>query len=433
MHLLFLTDNFPPETNAPATRTYEHARRWVRAGHRVTVVTGAPNFPRGVVHDGYRNRWFARETVDGIDVVRVKTYISANAGTVRRMLDYLSFMVAGFLGAFAVGRVDRVVATSPQFFTAVAGWAVAAVRRKRFVFEVRDLWPASIAAVGAMRESRFLRAMERVELFLYRRAWRVVVVTDAFRRDLEARGVHPAKIAVVTNGVDLDVYRPRAADADLARRYDTNGRFVVGYLGTHGMAHALTNVLDAAERLRDRDDVLFLFVGEGAAKEELVRERERRGLTNVAFHPAAPKDEMPRLWSLCDLALVHLKDTPVFETVIPSKIFEAFGSGRAVLFAGPTGEGSRVVDAADAGRCVPAEDPDALADAVRALADDDGERGRLAANAARAARAYGRDALAAAMLDVLEGTVADRASAPIVVDAPGLARPSGERSAGRAA
>jgi len=403
MHILFLTDNFPPETNAPATRTWEHARRWVRAGHRVTVVTGAPNFPRGIVHEGYANRWFAREELDGIQVIRVKTYISANSGTLRRMLDYLSFMVMGFLGALVPRKPDLVVATSPQFFTAVAGWAVAAVRRKRFVFELRDLWPASIAAVGAMQESRYLRNMERVELFLYRRAWRIVAVTSAFKRDLIARGIDGDKIAVVTNGVDLETYAPRERDDVLARRYGVEGRFVVGYLGTHGMAHALENVLDAAEQLREREDIHFLFVGDGAAKAQLVREAERRGLSNVSFHPSVAKHEMPGLWSLCDAALVHLKNTPVFETVIPSKIFEALGSGCPVLFAGPAGEASCIVDDAECGVCVPAEDARALAAAAQQLADAGDDHARFAANAHASAPRYGRAELAAHMLEVLEG------------------------------
>jgi putative colanic acid biosynthesis glycosyltransferase WcaI len=411
MHLLFLTDNFPPETNAPATRTYEHARRWVRAGHRVTVVTGAPNFPAGELHPGYRNRWFAREELDGIQVIRVKTFISANQGTFLRMLDYLSFMVMGFLGALVPRKPDLVVATSPQFFTAVAGWAVSALRRKRFVFELRDLWPASIAAVGALRENRALAALERIELFLYRRAWRIVAVTAAFKRDLIARGIDGAKIAVVTNGVDLEAYQPRERDADCAREYGASGRTVVGYLGTHGMAHALENVLDAAELLRERDDVHFLFVGDGAAKAGLVGSCRTRNLHNVSFHDPVAKAAMPALWSICDLALVHLKDTPVFETVIPSKIFEALGSGRAVLFAGPEGEGSRIVREADCGACVPAEDPVALAQAITRLADDGIERARLAQNARMAAPAFGRDALAARMLEVLCGGDVERVDA----------------------
>lgn len=402
MHVLFLSDNFPPETNAPATRLHEHARRWVRAGHRVTVVTCAPNFPRGEVFEGYRNRWLTRETIDGIEVWRVKTFIAANSGFLLRTLDFLSFMVMGVLGGLLPRRPDLVVASSPQFFAAVGGWALAALRRRPFVFEVRDLWPASIAAVGAMRQSRLLRLLERVELFLYRRAARIVTVTHAFRDDLVARGVPADKIDVVTNGVDLERYVPRERDPGVAREFGVEGRFVVGYLGTHGMAHALGNVLDAAERLRDLDEVRFLFVGSGAAKADLVTEAQRRGLTNVIFRDPQPKERMPELWGLCDVALVHLKDMPVFETVIPSKIFEGMGMARPVLLAGPDGEAAGIVRDTGCGLWVPPEDPEALAEAVQRLATDGALRRRLAAASLAAAPAYSRDTLAARMLASLE-------------------------------
>src|SRR5438874_781980 len=202
MRILFLSDNFPPGGNAPATRVYEHAIRWVPSGDEVTVVTCAPNFPVGKLFPGYRNAWRQVETVDGIRVVRVKTYITANEGFLRRTLDYLSFMLMGFAMALFEGRPDVVVATSPQFFCALAGWAVSVARRRPFVLELRDLWPASIVAVGAMRRSGVIRALERVEMFLYRRATAIVAVTESFRRELIARGVDGRKIHVVVNGVD---------------------------------------------------------------------------------------------------------------------------------------------------------------------------------------------------------------------------------------
>lgn len=402
MHILFLTDNFPPETNAPATRTFEHARAWVRAGHRVTVITCAPNFPQGRVHEGYANRWRSREVVAGIDVVRVWTYVAENKGLVRRTLDHASFGLNGALAALGGPRPDVLVATSPQFFAAVGGWTAAALRRVPFVFELRDLWPASIAAVGALKPGPALAGLEKLERFLYRRASAVVAVSDAFRRDLAARGIDERKIHVVTNGVDLSSYAPRKRDEDLARTLGLGGRFVVGYLGTHGMAHALDNLLDAAEFARGDDRIRFLFAGDGAARASLVADARRRGLPNVVFAPHFPKDAMPALWSICDVALVHLRDTPVFETVIPSKIFEAFGMGVPVLYAGPDGEASNIVRRAGAGPCVAPQDPVALALAIRALADDPAQRARHAANAAGAAPQYDRDALALRMLAILE-------------------------------
>lgn len=401
MHVVFLSDNFPPETNAPAARVFEHAREWVRAGHRVTVVTCAPNFPRGVLYPGYENSWLTREEQDGVEVLRVKTLLAPNRGMVLRTLDYLSFAVMGFLVAlFRAPRPDVVVGTSPQFFAAAAAWAVAAVRRRPFVFELRDLWPHSIAAVGVVRRRWLLAWVERFELFLYRRARAVVSVTEAFRRDLVRRGIDGAKIAVVPNGVDATRFRSRGAAPAWARELDLGGRFVVGYVGTFGLAHALENVVRAAERLAARDDILFLLVGDGAGRPRLEAELARAGVANVELAPPRPREDVPALLGLCDVALVHLRDDPVFSTVVPSKIFEAFAAERPVLYAGPPGEASELIG--HAGVCVPAEDPSALAEAVRALAGDPGRVAALARQGAARARCYDRAELAAEMLAVLE-------------------------------
>jgi glycosyltransferase involved in cell wall biosynthesis len=401
MHILLLSDNFPPETNAPATRGFEHARVWVRRGHRVTVVTCAPNFPEGRVYAGYANRWYQRERMDGVDVVRVKTFIAANRGFGARTLDYLSFCATGTAGALVQDRPDVVVATSPQFFCAVAGWLTAALRRRPFVFELRDLWPESIQAVGAMRPSLALRALERLELFLYRRASRVVAVTESFRENLASRGIDAGKIEVVRNGVDLSRYAPRPKDERLAAEFGLAGKFVVGYLGTHGMAHALERVLEAANALRERSDVHFLFVGAGAAREQLVARARELALPNVSFHASVAKDDMPRVWSLCDLGLVHLRRAETFAGVIPSKIFECFGMGVPVLYCGPDGEGARIVRDARAGVTLPAEEPEALARAVVDLCADRAQLMALSRAARTAAPLYDRERNAERMLDVL--------------------------------
>ncbi|MCL4696712.1 MAG: glycosyltransferase family 4 protein, partial [Burkholderiaceae bacterium] len=245
MHILFLTDNFPPEVNAPASRTHEHTRQWVAAGEQLTVITCAPNFPTGRVFPGYSNRIWQEERIDGIRVIRVWSYITANEGFARRVLDYVSYMLMAFVAALFVRRVDIVVATSPQFFTAVAGWAVGALKRVPFVFELRDLWPESIKAVGAMKESAVIRGLEKLELFLYRRAALIVSVTHSFRDTLARRGIDARKVEVITNGVDIARFTPRPKDAVLEAELGLAGCFVAGYIGTHGMAHALETLLVA--------------------------------------------------------------------------------------------------------------------------------------------------------------------------------------------
>jgi glycosyltransferase involved in cell wall biosynthesis len=402
MRILFLSDNFPPESNAPATRLYEHAVRWVAAGHDVTVITCAPNFPEGKVFPGYRNEWRQVDLVDGIRVVRVKTYVTANEGFLKRSLDYMSFMfMACLMGAFE-RRPDIVVATSPQFFCAAGGWVLSLLKRRPFVFELRDLWPASIVAVGAMQKSFFVRMLEKFELFLYRRADVIVSVTRSFRDDLVGRGISADKIHVVVNGVDLDRYAPRPRDESASEEFEVSGKFVVGYIGTHGMAHALPKVLEAAEMLLAHEDIVFLFAGSGAERARVARIVEEKGLHNVRLVPRQAKERMPHIWSLCDLTLVPLLDTPVFSTVIPSKMFEAMGMGVPIVMSLPEGEATAILRECSAGVCVPPEAPVPMAEAVLRLARSPGAVQDMRANAIAAARLFSRERLAGEMLKILE-------------------------------
>jgi putative colanic acid biosynthesis glycosyltransferase WcaI len=400
--ILFLTDNFPPETNAPATRTYEHARSWIAAGHEVTVLGNVPNFPTGRVFPGYRNRLWQRETMDGIAVVRVWTFVTANQGFLKRSLDYFSFAVTGVIGGLLLPRPDVIVATSPQIFTALAGCILAGVKRRPFVFELRDLWPDSIVAVGAMREGILLRRLRRIEYWLYKRAARIVSVTRSFKRVLVANGVPEEKITVVRNGVDLEGFVPGPKPADLERHLGLTGRFVAAYVGTVGMAHGLEIVLLAAERLRHRRNLAFLIVGTGAERARLEAEARERGLDNVLFVGPVDKEEVKRYWRLCDVALVLLRDAPLFLHVIPSKMFEAMGTGRAIIL-GVRGESQELLEEAGAGTAIAPENAPALAEALARLMDNPslcaamGHAGRKFVEAA-----FDRKVLALDMLKALE-------------------------------
>jgi len=405
MNILFVTENFPPERNASASRVYERACYWVRWGHHVTVVTCAPNFPEGKVYEGYENRWYQVDRVSGIRVVRVKTFVAKNEGRVRRSLDFLSFMVSGFVAGLFQQRPHVVVATSPQFFAAVGGWALARARGVPFVFELSDLWPASISAVGAIRNDTILRLLERLELFLYRQSATIVALSPAFKEDLVKRGIESAKVSVVLNGVDLPRFEPRPPAPHLMRQLGLEGCFVIGYLGTHGMAHALHRVLDAADLLQDLAEVRFLFVGVGADRHSLEVEASRRGLRNVLFVPGQPKERMPEYWSVCDLALVHLKDSPVFAGVIPSKIFEAMAMACPILLAAPEGEATAIIRQTGCGLVVSPENPAELAAAIRSLCSNREKVAALARAARAAAPLYSRERQASEMMGLLNRLV----------------------------
>ncbi len=410
MRILFLSDRFPPERDAASSRVYERAVHWVRWGHDVTVLTCAPNHPDGEVYPGYRNDWVNIEAVDGIRVVRLKTYIAPNAGTYKRVADFLSYMASSFVAGLFHEKPDVIVASSPQIFTAVSGWALGALRDVPYVFELADLWPATIRDVDALENEAVLDALERLELFLYRRSAAVVALTRTFEEDLVGRGIPRDRIHVVINGVELSKFRPRPRAGDLAAELGlAEDDFVVGYIGTHGLAHGLANVLDAAALLAQRAPrAKFLLVGSGAERERLVSDVRRRGLSNVVMVPPQPKSEMPRYWSLCRVALVHLRDLPVFSTVIPSKIFEALGMGLPVIMCLPRGEATDIVEAEGVGlHCAP-EDPEALADTVVSLLDD-ALRGPMQALTGESARRHSRERQARDFLSVLHSVAEVRA------------------------
>lgn len=402
MRILFLSHYFPPEVNAPASRTYEHCKQWVQDGHQVTVVTCAPNHPQGQIYDGYRNALFQRENKDGIQVVRVWTYVTANEGFLKRTINYLSFMAAAIMASLYLPRPDVVVTTSPQFFNGLAGYAVSRMKRIPWVLEIRDLWPESILAVGAIRNRMLIRMLEWVELFAYRSADRVVPVTDAFKRYMVGKGICGDKIVVVKNGVDLDGYKPLVDRNALATELGVESKFVAAYFGTHGMAHHLETILEAANLLRNVSDIRFLLVGDGAERQALVRCRDKMGLENVIMLGQQPKSRMRELWALSAVSLVLLKKSELFKTVIPSKIFESLAMEKPVIL-GVEGESAELLQAAEAGYCIEPESAKELASRIVMLSKDH----VLCARLGRSGRAYvtehfDRVKLARSLLSVFE-------------------------------
>lgn len=380
MKILVVSHYFPPEVNAPARRTYDHCREWVRAGHEVHVITGVPSHPSGRVFPGYRRAWYTVENKDGIHVHRVWTLLAANRRIVRRTLNYLSFVPTSVWRAWRLGDVDVLVGTSPQFFCAVAAWVAARLTRTPWVFELRDLWPASIAAVGVTRVMVPLALLERLELRLYRDAAMVICLTNAFIDNLKSRGVPASKLRFVPNGVDVRVWSSGRREVGRARVGAAPVEIVVVYIGTIGLAHGVATTLQAAARLLGtRPDIRFILVGDGAELERLRDEAARRGLTNVSFEGQRPHEEIPDYLAAADIALVTLRRSDVFKTVLPSKMFEAMGAARPIVL-GAEGEAQATLERAGAGVAVAPEDPDALAAAIEALGADESLRTRLGAS-----------------------------------------------------
>ncbi|MGO9692034.1 MAG: glycosyltransferase family 4 protein [Syntrophobacteraceae bacterium] len=405
MHILFLTHYFPPEVNAPASRTFENAKRWVGAGHKVTVLTCAPNHPRGILYPGYKNRLFQWDTLEGIQILRVFTFLSPNAGFLKRIFNYFSYMLSATLLCPLVSEIDVVVSTSPQFFCGMAGLWVSLLKRKPWVLEIRDLWPESITAVGQVINPILPRFLERLETFLYKSADHIISVTHSFKQHIGKRGIPGERISVLTNGVDLEHFQP-VSKKDLIRsgngHTELAGKFVVSYIGTHGMAHGLETVLLTAEILRPYANILFLLIGDGAERETLLRKRNEAGLENVLMLPQQPKEKMPEFLALSDACMVLLKKRDIFKTVIPSKIFESMGMERPVIL-GVAGESKGIIEEADCGICIEPENHQQLADAVLKLFNDPELAAGMGRNGRRCVTAaYNRETLAGSYLGILD-------------------------------
>ena len=384
MNILFFTHYFPPEGNAPATRVHEFCRRWVKTGHAVTVITGVPNVPSGIIYEGYRNRLRQEENVDGIRTIRVWTYLAPNKGTGCRIVNYLSYMFSAILSGMFVKKPDVIIATSPQFFCGWAGAIVSKLRGLPFILEVRDIWPESIVAVGAMSNRRLLRLLEWLELWLYAAADHIVTVGEGYKRKLFEKTGRADGISIIPNGVDLKTFSPREPDAAMKQKLGLQGCFVCSYVGTIGMASGLDVVLEAARILKKsgQQNIKFLLVGDGAVKDDLQAKAASEGLDNVVFIGRQDKARIPDLLALSDACLVHLKKKAIFETVMPSKIYEAAAMSRPIIL-GVGGHAAKLTRDAGAGICIEPENAAQLIDAVEQLAGDPsacrefGEKGRL--------------------------------------------------------
>jgi len=415
--ILYVSQYFPPEMGAPAARVAELARHWVRAGHEVTVLTGFPNHPTGIIPSAYRKhfrRGFIREEFSGAEVIRTWLLPLPNRKAYERILNYGSFCVSAALSGIFVDRPDVVIATSPQLLVGLSGCWIARWKRVPFVFEVRDLWPESLAAVGIGSERSFLhRSLARVAGYLYKSSSRIVVVSPAFKQHLAHHWqIDQHKISVIENGVETDLFQPKPSQADKIRTsLGAHDRFVVSYIGTMGMAHGLETILESAETLQTKaPDVLFLLIGEGADKDRIKCQAAHRGLKNVIFLDEQPREQIPDFISASDVCLVPLKRTELFKTVIPTKLLEFMACARPVIL-GVEGEARKIVESARAGLAIEPENSVELSQTVLRLMANPELSAALGRNGRRyILENFSRKQKAAEYLNVLEALMGARAA-----------------------
>lgn len=403
MRIALMCQYFPPEPGAPSARVSELACAWRDAGHEVTVVTGMPNHPTGVLPPAYRGVRFAEETFRGVRVLRNWVYATPNEGFAKRTANHVSFMLSTLWYSLRLLRGhDVIVVSSPTFFAVISAWIMSRVLGVPYVFEVRDLWPGIFVELGILKNRTIINILEGLEMFLYRKAARVVVVTDSFKDILVGRGLPASHVEVITNGVDPAVFAPMSGETAQRAAHALTGKCVVLYIGAHGISHALTALLESAALLREREDIRFVFVGEGAEKKALMQHAAARGISNVLFVPGQPKELMPSWYATADIALVPLRNIPLFETFIPSKMFEILACARPIV-ASVRGEAKRILERSGGAVVVDPEDSAAIAAAVHALAGNLEQRKALGdAGRAFVMTHYTRRSLAMRYLDILD-------------------------------
>ena len=364
MNIAVYSHYFTPEIGAPSARIHDLSRNWVQSGHTVDVITCFPNHPIGRLYPGYTAGWYMKEMLDDIRVHRHRTYITPNSGYFKKTLGHISYLPSALMVSNRrLGQPDVVIGTSPTFFAAIAAALTGMQRNAPFIMEIRDLWPAIFVELGILRSAQVIRWLERLELWLYHRATKLVTVTESFRKNLIARGIAPEKIHTIPNGADPNYWRPASQISSLRRELGLENRFVVLYIGAHGISHALGRLLESAERLKNTPDICFVFVGEGVEKSALMTKARELRLNNVLFHDSVDKTGVRNFYSLADICLVPLRDIPLFDSFLPSKMFEIMAM-ECPIIGSVRGEAAGILNISKAAVVVEPEDSAAIAEAI---------------------------------------------------------------------
>lgn len=410
MRINIICHYYPPEIGAPQARLSEMAREWVKQGYEVTVLTGFPNHPTGVIPPEYQGKVFMEEVVNDVRIWRHWLYATPNEGFFKKTFAHLSFMASLILlSLFRGERPDVLIVSSPNFFSVISAFIISRLRRVPYIFEVRDLWPGIFIELDVLRNRCLIKMLEAVELFLYRKAALVVPVTNGFAGNMIRRGIPSHKIKVITNGVDLDRYKPGQGDANLRAKIGLSvDRFVILYIGAHGISHGLPKVLDAAESLQAEKDIHFLFVGEGAVKSNLITLAGRKRLQNVIFLPGQTRDKVVEFYRLADVCLVPLRDVPGLNSFIPSKMFEIMGCGKPII-APLRGESADILTRSGAALVIPPENPVELVRAIKVLKSNPEKCRRMGQEGiAFVEKNYDRKILAMRYLTVIEKVTSNK-------------------------
>lgn len=402
MKIVVICHYFPPEIGAPSARIYEMARQWVELGNEVHVVTCFPNHPTGIIPDKYRGMKYKLENMDGIHVHRNYVYATPNKGFIKKTLGHISFMFSSVLFSMKkINKPDVIITSSPTFFSIFSGYWYSLRKKADFILEIRDLWPAAMIELGVMKEGFITRILEKMELFFYRKSKKLIMVTQSFKDNVVSRGINGDKVHVITNGVNQELFYPKEKNQELIYKYNLQDKFVISYVGAHGISQNLSTLLEVAKKLRALKNIEFVFVGEGAEKDKLKQIVKDEELSNVQFIDAQPKELIPEFYNSSDLCLIPLKNIELFKTFIPSKMFEIMACGVPIV-ASLEGEAAQILENSKAAEVVKPDNSDEIAAAIEELINDKEKYNRMKANGPKfVEKNYSRNKLAEKYLEII--------------------------------
>lgn len=370
MKIVFISHYFPPEIGAPSARIYEMAKHWVELGNEVHVVTCFPNHPTGIIPDEYQGKKYMYELMDGIHVHRNYVYATPNKGFIKKTLGHISFMVSSVLISMRkIKKPDVIVTSSPTFFSIFSGYWFSLWKKAPFVLEIRDLWPAAMIELGVMKKGVITNILEKMELFFYRKCKRLIMVTKSFKENVVSRGVDENKVHVITNGVNQELFYPKEKNITLLKKYGLEDKFIVSYVGAHGISQNLSTILEVAQSLEEDNEIQFVFIGEGAEKDKLKDTVNEKGILNVIFIDSQPKEMIPEFYNLSNISLIPLKNIELFKTFIPSKMFEIMACGVPIV-ASLEGEAADILNKSKAARVVKPDNSEEIKKAIINIKSD---------------------------------------------------------------
>lgn len=367
MRVIYLCQHFPPETGAPQIRVYEVSKELISRGHQVEVITAFPHHPHGIIPEEYKGRFYMFENWDGIPVHRSWIYPSPKGSFWKRLASYFSFTFSAFYSILKSKPTDVIICNSPPLFLGITGYLGAKMKRAKFVFNVADIWPESAVELGILKNRSFIRMAERLEMFLYRKSWKIATATEGIKEYMVRKGKKEEDVFLLPNGVNTDTFAPQSKNTELLREVGIKDKKVFMYAGNLGYAQGLDSVLRAAALLKDKQpDAHFLFVGDGQEREKLLNLKEELQLDNVTFYGSVPVSAMPDMFAAADYSIVSLRNIELFKGARPSKIFPAISSGVPVLYCG-NGESAAILEEYNCGKIAPPENPEGIAAAVSDL------------------------------------------------------------------